>query len=100
MPRSIDRIPRRSARAPRFPYRANPPTPNARRGNIGPYIMDAVSGNYFPQRFAVEGPYGLVDGRVGSCVDLDGDMHEMAVTMVGGQPVWGYGNLREPGSNT
>lgn len=96
MPRSVDRIPRRPSRAPRFDYRANPLYPNARRGNIGPYIMDAVSGNWFPERFAFQGPFGLVDSRVGSVVDLDGEMHEMVVTAIGGQPVFGQGNLGTP----
>lgn len=77
------RSPKSAPRAPRYPYRSNPPLYSERTGEAGELILDAVSGAYFPVIYAVEGPYGLVDGRNGDVVDLDWDEHQMQVTMKG-----------------
>lgn len=74
--------PRTATRFPQRPYRANPLWPHEAAGWRGEQIADAVSGMYFPAIYAVDGPYGLVDGRNGAVVDLDDD-HEAVITMVG-----------------
>ena len=71
---------------PYFKYRANRLHPHERTDAPGEVIVDAVSGAVFPKAFAVEGPYGLVDSRDGGAYDLDGDAHEMQVTMLGHIP--------------
>ena len=77
------RSPKSPSRFPHFPYRQNPPWPHESQGEIGELILDAVSGMYFPRIYAVEGPYGLVDGRNGAVVDLDIGEHEAVITQLG-----------------
>jgi len=66
----------RPPRMPRYPYQWNPPWPHERRGEVGEMVRDAVTGWWFPEVFAVDGPYGRVDGRNGNALDLDVPEHE------------------------
>lgn len=71
----------------RFPYRSNPPWPHERNGGGGPEILDAVSGRFFPEVFAAEGPFGPVDSRERGHLDLDGDLHELTPDVVTKPPL-------------
>lgn len=66
----------RTPRAPRYPYRYNEPWPHERRGEFGPLMQDSISGYWFPEVYATEGPFGVVDGRNGATLDLDVELHE------------------------
>ena len=68
----------RPPRYPRFPYRGPTLYPNQiREGMVGRLMQDAVSGAWFNEVFAVEGPYGLVDGRDGGTLDLGTEEQQM-----------------------
>ncbi len=83
----VPRSPKTPTRYPFFRYKSYPTLPcDHYDGPNGPLVQDALSGNWFPQAFQIDGPYGPTDSRNGATNDIDIPEHEMAVTMEGPIP--------------
>ena len=79
----LHRSPKRPTRFPKFPYRGLWLTPEEKAGEIGELVQDCWSGDWFPKLYAVDGPFGTVDGRNGGTNDRDVPFHEVPITMRG-----------------
>lgn len=65
-------------RVPHYPYRGRALWPHEKRGEDGPLLVDAVSGVFFPARFAAQTTAGLVDARNGDTYDIPGETPSVA----------------------